>query len=201
VASRALILDDIMDARAYERQRDVMRNEVISLKAVRRVAVGPVISLVFENRDTIRFQVQELARAEKAFSDEAVEELLRTYNPLIPQPGQLSATLMIELTTKMELEHWLPRLVGIETAIRFELARGGLPVVKVPCRVEDAHAANLTRTEVNSAVHFVLFDFTAEQADAFRDASVALVIDHPDYQERVELSEATKSSLAADLAG
>lgn len=201
MASRALILEDILDARAYERQRDVMRNEVISLKSVRRIAVGPVVSLVFENRDTIRFQVQEMARAERAFSDEAVEELLRTYNPLIPQQGQLSATLLIELTTKAEMELWLPRLVGIETAIRFEIAPAGLPVVAVQCRVEEAHAANLTRTEVTSAVHFVLFDFSAEQAELFPNASVAVVVDHPFYQERVELSEATRSSLAADLAG
>ncbi len=197
--SRSLTLDDIMEPRAYERQRDVMRNQVISLKTARRVAVGPVVSLVFENRETIRFQIQEMARAERAFSDEAVEELLNTYNPLIPRPGQLSATLLIELTTKMEMEHWLPRLVGIETAVRFEISPTREPVVRVPCRVEDAHAANLTRTEVTSAVHFILFDFTAEQADSFAEESVALVVDHPFYQERVELSEATRSSLAADL--
>ncbi len=197
--SRSLTLDDIMEPRAYERQRDVMRNQVISLKTARRVAVGPVVSLVFENRETIRFQIQEMARAERAFSDEAVEELLNTYNPLIPRPGQLSATLLIELTTKMEMAHWLPRLVGIETAVRFEISPTREPVVRVPCRVEDAHAANLTRTEVTSAVHFILFDFTAEQADSFAEESVALVVDHPFYQERVELSEATRSSLAADL--
>lgn len=199
MASRILTLDDILDARAYERQRDVMRNQVISLKESRRVAVGPVVSLVFENRDTVLFQVHEMARAERAFSDDAVEELLNTYNPLIPQPGQLSATLLIELTTKAEMEHWLTRLVGIETAVRFEVARAGSPTVVVPCRVEEAHAANLTRSEITSAVHFILFDFTAEQADSFLKDSVALVVDHPFYNERVELSEATKSSLAADL--
>ncbi|MGC8512369.1 MAG: DUF3501 family protein [Acidimicrobiales bacterium] len=199
MALRALTLDDIMEPRAYERQRDVIRNQVISLKAARRVAVGPVISLVFENRDTIRFQVHEMARAERAFSDEAVEELLGTYNPLIPQPGQLSATLLIELTTKSEMEHWLPRLVGIETAVRFEISPARAPMMSVPCRVEDAHAASLTRAEVTSAVHFILFDFAAEQADSFPEASVALVVDHPFYQERVELSEATKASLASDL--
>ena len=67
------------------------------------MAVGPLVTLVFENRDTIRFQVQEMARAEKIITDEGIQNELDIYNPLIPEPGTLSATLFIELTSKDEL--------------------------------------------------------------------------------------------------
>ena len=81
---RRLALDDIADARAYERERAQFRDRVNALKKKRRVAVGPFVTLVFENRDTIRFQIQEMARVEKLYSDEAILHELDTYNPLIP---------------------------------------------------------------------------------------------------------------------
>src|SRR5688500_12513547 len=95
-----LTLDDIIDLRAYERERDAFRARIIDLRRRRRVPVGPIGTLLFENRDTIRFQVQEMARAERILSDEAIQHELDTYNALIPEPGQLSATLFIELTSK-----------------------------------------------------------------------------------------------------
>jgi hypothetical protein len=79
-----LTLDDIADLRAYERERDRFRSRVIAVKKRRRVAVGPFITLVFENRDTIRFQIQEMARVEKLLSDSAIQTELDIYNPLIP---------------------------------------------------------------------------------------------------------------------
>ena len=94
-----LTLDDIADVRAYERERPEFRHAVIALKRVRRVALGDFVTLVFENAQTIRFQIQEMARAEKLLSDEAIETELRIYNPLVPEPGQLCATLFVELTS------------------------------------------------------------------------------------------------------
>ena len=116
--SRKLTLDDIADLRAYEREREDFRAEVIALKKRRRVGVGPFMTFVFENRDTIRFQIQEMARVEKLITDEAIETELRTYNPLVPEPGELAATLFIELTSELALRDWLPRLVGIEQSRR-----------------------------------------------------------------------------------
>ena len=99
--------------RAYEREREEFRKPIIALKK-RRGSRRPVTTFVFENRDTIRFQIQEMARVEKLISDEAIEGELRAYNPLIPEPGSLSATLFIELVDEAQLREWLPRLVGIE---------------------------------------------------------------------------------------
>ena len=88
-----LTLDDISDLRAYERERAEFRRHVIELKKRRRVHVGPIVTMVFENRDTIRFQIQEMARVERLITDEAIEHELDIYNPLIPEPGRLCASL------------------------------------------------------------------------------------------------------------
>ena len=116
----------MLDLRAYERVREEFRAEVIARKRDRRVALGPVMTLVFESLDTVRFQVQEMARAEKIISDEAIQVELDIYNPLLPEPGELSATLFIELTSEEALREWLPRLVGIE-------ARSALRLVGTSC--------------------------------------------------------------------
>ena len=94
-AARDLTLADVLDLRAYERVRGDYRAKVIALKKNRRVALGPVMTLVFECLDTVRFQVQEMARVEKIISDEGIQTELDIYNRLLPAPGELSATLLI----------------------------------------------------------------------------------------------------------
>jgi hypothetical protein len=194
MASRSLTLADIADARAYERERDEFRAHVIELKRRRRVHLGTVVALVFENRDTMRFQVQEMARVERIFTDEGIQEELDVYNALIPEPGQLCATLFLELTTEDQMREWLPRLVGVERSLLFRLTDGS----EVRCTVEAAHASQLTRENVTAAVHFIEFHFTPEQVAAFGDG-VVLAIDHPEYLEAVELSPMTVAELCADL--
>src|SRR5437868_5222162 len=94
-----LTLDDIKDVRAYERERDDFRRHIIDLKRRRRVALGTLLSIVFENTDTMRWQVQEMARAEKMLHDEQIAHEVETYNEIIPDDRQLSATLLLELTS------------------------------------------------------------------------------------------------------
>ena len=193
-----LTLDDIADARAYERERETFREQVIALKKRRRVGVGPFVSFVFENRDTIRFQIQEMARAERILTDEGIQVELDIYNPLIPEPGQLSATMFIELTSKDELETWLPKLVGIERAVELRIGES----VTVRAIPEAGHASQLTREEITASVHYVQFALTPEQIAAFAEAlNVALAVDHPDYREVTELSEETRAELLFDLRG
>ena len=115
-----LTLDDIADQRAYERERDEFRRAVIAHKKLRRISVGPVITLTFESRMTMRFQIQEMARAERMSTDEQIQHELDVYNRLLPGPGELSATLFLELTSEEELRTWLPRLVGIERSVVLE---------------------------------------------------------------------------------
>lgn len=198
MSNTKLTLDDIADLRAYERSRAEFRQRVIETKRVRRLPVGPVVTLVFENRQTILFQVQEMARAERILSDEGIQTQLDTYNPLIPSPGQLSATLFIELTSREEMEHWLPRLVGVERSVELIIGEGaGAEVVR--CEVEEDHAAQLTREEVTASVHYIRFELTAAQISRFGTEPVVLAIDHPDYREQTRLGPQTVASLLGDL--
>ena len=190
-----LTLADIADLRAYERDREEFRDQIIELKRVRRVAVGPFVSFVFENRDTVRFQIQEMARAERLITDEAIEIELATYNPLVPGPGELTATMFIELIDARALEQWLPRLVGIETEVELRIAGTG----PVRAEVDPAHARQLTRDTVTASVHYVSFRLERGQLDRFRTDPVALAITHPSYRHAADLSSATVASLAADL--
>jgi len=191
---RKLTIDDIADARAYERERDSLRAHVIELKRRRRVTMGTVVTLMFENRETMRYQVQEMARVEKTFTDEGIQEELDVYNPLIPEPGHLCATLFIELTSDEQMREWLSKLVGIEQSVVFRFPDGG----EVRCLVDPQHASQLTREHVTAAVHYISWSFTPEQVAAFGDG-VVLAIDHPEYLEATELLPSTIVELRVDL--
>ena len=196
-AVRDLTLDDVLDLRAYERVRGDYRAKVIALKKNRRVALGPIMTLVFECLDTVRFQIQEMARVEKIISDEAIQTELDIYNRLLPAPGELSATLLIELTTESDLREWLPKLVGIETQLG--VALDGDVVLSVP---EADHAAALSREEITPAVHYLRFPFSKRQVEAFATApEVALVSEHPAYPARTVLAPPVREELLGDLLG
>jgi hypothetical protein len=192
-----LTLADVLDLRAYERVREDYRARVIARKRNRRVSLGPIMTLVFECLDTVRFQVQEMARVEKIISDEAIQVELDIYNRLLPGERDLSATLFIELTSDGALREWLPRLVGIEHQVGVWI--DGDVVASVP---EAQHAAALTRETVTPAVHYLRFAFTEAQVEAFRNAQeVALVSTHPAYEARTTLLPATREELLGDLQG
>jgi hypothetical protein len=193
-----LTVDDIADLREYEREREDFRADVIKLKKVRRVTVGPFITLVFENRQTIRFQIQEMARAEKLITDEAIRTELDVYNPLIPDPGTLRATLFIELTNEEDLKSWLPKLVGIETEIELRVGESGSERI-VRCDVDPEHEERLTRDEITASVHYVGFALSDEAVAAFESGPVTVAVTHPAYQHEVTLTDATRASLNSDL--
>jgi hypothetical protein len=193
-----LTIDDIKDLRAYERERDEFRARVIALKKLRRIHVGPIITLVFENRDTIRFQIQEMARVERLITDDAIEQELDIYNPLIPDPGSLAATLFIELTDKDALVEWLPKLVGIETQVALQIGAGDALEV-VPCEVDPEHEKRLTREEITASVHYVHFSLTPEQVDHFVAGPVSVAVTHPAYEHATLLSDESRAALAVDL--
>jgi hypothetical protein len=196
LSARKLTLADVADVRAYEREREQFRAQIVDLKRRRRVHLGTIVTLLFENRETMRFQVQEMARVERILTDDGIQEELDIYNALIPEPGQLCATLFLELTTDDQMREWLPKLVGVERSLLFRLPDGS----EVRCTVEAAHASQLTREHVTAAVHFIEFRFTPEQVAAFGPGTV-LAIDHPEYREAIELSPVTMRELIADLNG
>lgn len=195
MSSRKLQLSDILDSRTYERERESLRSSVIEVKRRRRVGLGPVVTLMFENRETVKSQIQEMLRAEKVTSEAGVIEELNAYNPLIPEAGQLCATLFIELTTDEQLREWLPKLVGIEDSIVIKLGDGS----EVRSITEEGHAETLTRTDTTAAVHYVRFEFAPAQVEAFAAGVVEIGCDHPAYLTVVELPPDVVMELLSDL--
>ena len=190
---RKLTVDDIVDHRAYERERDEFRADIIAMKKRRRIALGDLVTIVFENTDTMRFQVQEMARAERMLTDDAIAHEVETYNELVPETGELSGTLFIEITDEEALRYWLPRLVGIHERVGLvvggELSRG---------RAQDVE--RLTRSDTTPTVHYLKFALGAAQQAAFADGPVRIVVDHPEYQADVTLTDDQRDELAGDLA-
>lgn len=185
---------EIKDLVAYEKAREAMRARVIEVKKHRRVAVGPNLTLLFENRDTVLFQIQEMCRAERIVDDARIAEEVEVYNALLPGPGELSATMMIEIEERDQIQLVLDRLLGIDTRDYVRMEVGG---VVVPGHFEVGHSDE-ERGKI-SAVHFVRFPLLAEARQAFRMAGVWLVVDHPNERARAQLSDETRAALADDL--
>ena len=193
--SRKLTVDDILDLRAYEKIRAEKKAEIIETKRRRRIEVGTFVTAMFESRDTMWYQIQEMLRAERVISEEGVVDELRAYNPLIPEAGQLCATIFIELTSDSAMREWLPKLVGIERSFRIKLADGR----EVAPLTDEQHDAALTRDNVTAAVHYIRFEFGPDDLAAFGSGPVQLVCTHPNYLEVVELAPFTVAELSADL--
>ena len=192
-AVRKLTVEDILDGRAYERERDELRKSIIALKRRRRVALGELVTVVFENTETMRWQVMEMARAERMLRDEQIAHEVATYNELVPDDGELSATLFLELRSDAELREWLGKLVGIERCVALVLADG------TTISGEPLDEERLTRDDVTAAVHFLRFRL-GSAADAIASGPVRLVVTHPEYSAETVLDAEQHAELVADLA-
>ena len=191
---KPIALDDLeLDLDAYGARRAESRAAAIALKKTRRISLGDTVTLVFENFDTLRHQVQEMLFVEQTTDLAKVGEELDVYNPLMPTSHQLSATLFLEFPDMAVLKEELPRLVGIENT--FALTVGGESVRALG---EEGRS----REDYTATVHYLRFPLTDEQRDAFRDPSVAaeLVVDHPNYAESAPIPHEMRLSLLADLA-
>jgi hypothetical protein len=191
---RKLTVDDILDLRAYERERDAIRAGIIALKRRRRVALGELVSVSFENTETMRWQVMEMARAERMLRDDQIAHEVQTYNELVPDDGELSATLFLELRSDAELREWLGKLVGIEHCVALVLADG----TTIPGEPQDEE--RLTRADVTAAVHFLRFR-VGSAASKIADGPLKLVVTHPEYSAETVLDEAQQAELVSDLDG
>lgn len=186
-------LEEIHGLERYEQERDAFRRRIIELKKRRRVAVGDRVTFVFENHDTMLFQVQEMLRAEHIVDLDRVRDELAVYNALVPDPGELSATLLIEITEQDNIRDELVRLIGIDEAVRIDI--GG----RFSSR--GMFEAGRSTADKLSAVQYVRFAFDAAARDAFVAGRepVRLIIEHPNYRHAAEISGAVRESLAEDL--
>ena len=186
-------LDEIIGLERYEKIRDEFRRRVIDLKTRRRVSVGDRVTFVFENRETVLFQIQEMLRAEHITDIDKVRFEVTVYNDLIPGDSELSATMLIEITEQAQIRPALVRLIGIDQAVSLQI--GGQ--FTIPGVFEGGRS-----TEDNlSAVQYVRFPLSTEARAAFREGQedVRLVIAHPNYHAQTVISPETRRSLASDL--
>jgi hypothetical protein len=191
---KPLTTEDIVDIAQYERERPEYRPHMTELKKHRRVQIGPIVTFVFENRDTVRFQIQEMMRAERIVMDDRIREEVDIYNELIPAPGQLSATGLIEITDQAHLREILDTMIGLD--------RGGTTFLAIGDeRVEAVYEGGQSNEVRISAVHYLTFDLTPAQAKAIAPGGpqVSIVIDHPNYQAEQVLPDDIRESLATDL--
>ncbi len=186
---------DILPADVYGRERRSLRADIVEMKKLRRVAVGPFATFYFENYRTMWHQVHEMLFIEKGGEEQIADEL-RAYNPLIPKGSELVATVMLEIEDAERRARTLARLGGIERHMFISL--GGERIAARP-------EGDVERTKGDgktSSVHFVHFDFAPEQVARFRDASVQAIvgIDHPEYSHMAVLSGPAREALARDFA-
>ena len=185
---------DIKPLPEYEPIRQESRKRIVDLKRHRRLSAGDTITLVFENRDTLIHQIQEMMRTEHIYDEDKIQEEIDTYNALIPEPGELSATFFIEITEKERVKEVLDRLQGIDNgqAVYIQLGEE---------RIDAVFEAGHSKEDKLSAVHYVRFRFSPGQLKAFEDNSVQakIVVDHPSYHAETVVPDQVRSSLLKDL--
>ncbi|MGH7254707.1 MAG: DUF3501 family protein [Nitrospirales bacterium] len=186
--------DDLMPFVEYERDRPAFRERIIALKRRRRIAVGDRVSLVFENRDTMQFQIQEMIRAERIFDPHKIQDELEVYNALLPGDGELSATLMIEITDKARIQVELDRFQGVDRGRTLSLRAGSHQVFA-------EFEGGRSKEDKISAVHFVRVRPDAGFLEALKQpqSALSIVLEHGSYRAAVPVPEALREEWLADL--
>lgn len=176
---------EIADWATYQEGREASRARVLAIKAARRVHVGPCLTFLFENTETIRYQVQEMMLAERIVREADIQHELDTYNELLGGPGELGATLLIEIDDPAQRDEKLRRWLDLPEHLYVRLEDGG--VVRP---VFDSRQISEGRL---SSVHYVKFSTKGR-------VPVAIGCDHPELTAETALAPAQRQALAEDLA-
>ncbi len=185
---------DLLSLEQYHKQRAQLRAEVLAHKRNRHVAIGANVTLYFEDRLTMRYQVQEMLRAERIFESEGIAEELAAYNPLIPDGTNLKATMMLEYPDVAERRAALARLGGIEHRVYVEVDGQGRAFA-----IADEDLAR-SEDDKTAAVHFLRFELEPAMCAALKSgAPLKLGVDHAQYRDEVVVPANVRTALAADL--
>lgn len=188
-----LTVRDLLSRREYEDRREEIRRRIMIEKGRRRVPVGDHCVVHFENRETMRYQVHEMLRAEGSWDRPgAVEGELAAYNPIIPGTGELSATIMFEYETAAERAEFLPKLVGVDRHVWLRIGE------KEPI-LADLDRGQIDENKVSS-VQYAKWRIDADRRRLLKEDGcvVRVVIDHPHYQGRAVLSEESRKAILND---
>ena len=191
---KVITANDLISYEEYERQREAFRTKIIALKQRRRISVGPFITMVFENRETVQFQIQEMIRAERIVEPAKVQDELDVYNALLPQQNELSATLLIEITDEAKMKENLDQFMGLDHGEKVAIIAGGEEAFG------EFEGGRSHETKI-SAVHFVRFRPSAEMKRAFADLTrpVTIRVIHGEYHQEVPIPGSMREEWLADL--
>lgn len=187
---------DLFSLEEYSINRDSFRKKVLEEKRRRKVYIGEHVALLFENKNTIQYQIQEMLRIEKIFDAEGIQEELDAYNPLIPDGSNLKAVMLIEYPNVEERKEKLKILKGIEKKIWIKVGSHNKVFAIAD---EDLEREDETKT---SAVHYLRYEFSASMINDWKnDSSIVMGIDHENYQSsETIISSDISSSLSGDFA-
>ena len=186
--------EDLFSLEEYAEQRSNIRKNVMNVKKIREVNLGEHIRLLFENYQTVQYQIQEMLRIEKIFEADGIQDELDVYNPLIPDGSNLKATMMIEYTDIAERTKALSNLIGVEKSIYFQV--GNHQNVYAICN-EDLERETDEKT---SSVHFMRFEFDQSMiVDFYKGAKIKIGVSHPNYNCEIILEKRVQDELNQDF--
>ncbi|MBS1904309.1 MAG: DUF3501 family protein [Bacteroidetes bacterium] len=184
---------DVKNIYEYEKVRTAFRQQVIAAKKPRRMHLGEDMTLVFENRDSVLFQIQEMIRTERIITDEGMQHEIDTYNQILPKENELSATLLIDITEKHLIKPMLDSLVGLgKDSLFLKIGNQELPALFDESQLEDDRI---------SAVQYIKWKLSDDDVQAFanRTTRISLVCRHPNYLAEHVLTEEQRMALSNDL--
>ncbi len=183
---------DIMPLDQYDRVRDEYRQRIFEIKKARRIGVGEYLTFLFENADTMKYQIQEMARVEQLKDETAVKHEIETYNELVPDPNEITASLLIEINDPAARAFKLRELVGLQDSVSMLVDKD----YQIQAEFDDRQ---ITDGKISS-VHYLRFPLGEKAADAFLATSdVELLITHPACSYRQPLSPEQLEAMKEDL--
>ncbi|WP_416695212.1 DUF3501 family protein [Candidatus Pseudothioglobus sp. Uisw_050_01] len=189
-----LTRQDLFTLEEYAEKRSAIRSDTIQIKKLREVNLGEHVRMLFENKTTVQFQIQEMLRIEKIFEADGIQEELDVYNSLVPEGSNLKATMMIEYTNVEERAVALSKLIGVERSIYFQV--GNHDKVFAICN-EDMDRETEVKT---SAVHFMRFEFDQGMVKEFGSGvPVKVGVSHPHYNYEIILNSESQDALSQDF--
>ena len=185
-------IEDVLDLTAYEKQRNDIRPKIIEIKNQRRIHVGPKVTYLFENYDTMWYQVQEMTRAERIVDEEGIKGELNAYNELIPDTNQLSASMLIEIDDMDERKSFLSKILDLPQHTYLEVDGE---------RIVPSFDPRQGSEDKLSSVQYLKFDLTEAQVQKFNqtESNVILGFDHSLYTHQQELTNEQKSTFYQDM--
>ena len=191
---KKLVIQDLYSPEDYSKIRESFRREILAHKSSSSIAIGNHVRLLFEDRMTIQYQIQEMLRVEKIFEEQAIQDELDTYNPLIPDGNNWKVTMLIEYPEPEQRQKALSLLVGIENLVWVKIGDSD-KVFAIADEDLDRSTADKT-----SSVHFLRFELPSTQAKNLdKSVPITIGIDHNNYQHQTDICKTTKASIIEDL--